>query len=370
VISLQEKDNRMAQPGKNNLGDRAAAGAWERACWFADFSYIVRTSQDGTISWRAGREDVFSKNIRRLPLLLDSAGFRRELTGTAPRWAHDFQNYLAAIELINPEGFAAWDYPQNRERSLEALREMEAVFPDDERLWPVYSVRWIWSDTAALLCRQIPGWAGQNLAYLFPLNRTQQQHSSSQRDRWVRAAMANAMITAGDPAFRRMVEKHGKVMIGGMVQGPCARGARHVFLVTLANLFPEAEFWGLGQANYSVVNGLGRLGMLENIWLDGSWYIQDARASRFAIIENNLLTMLSLETRPNKRTKESERSESFFTLNEMMAANLRSLLAAYSGMWTWPVLDWPDLPLSPITPGQAELLKPYFMAAELELNIL
>lgn len=90
-------------------------------------------------------------------------------------------------------------------------------------------------------------------------------------------------------------------MIGGMVQGPCARGARHVFLVTLAHLFPEAQFWGLSQANYAVVNGLGQLGMLEKCWLDGSWYMKDAVASQFAIIENNLLTMLSLETRPNER---------------------------------------------------------------------
>jgi len=45
------------------------------------------------------------------------------------------------------------------------------------------------------------------------------------------------------------------------------------------------------------------------------------------------LTMLSLETRPYKRMGgNTRRSEAFFTLNEMMAANLRCLLAAYSWM--------------------------------------
>ena len=51
------------------------------------------------------------------------------------------------------------------------------------------------------------------------------------------------------------------------------------------------------------------------------------RTERFAVVQDGLLKSLRL-THTGAR--------SFFTLLELMAANLRSLLSAYAGLWTFP----------------------------------
>jgi hypothetical protein len=255
---------------------------------------------------------------------------------------------------------------------MEALRALMATFPGDVhsgRMWPVFSIRWSWHDGAHLDFARLPGWAGRSLARLVPLNRTQKQFKESTRERWARQALANALKMADDPDFRYMVDTFGQVMIGGMVGGPCPRMARHVFAAALCALFPGVHFWLLGQANFAVVNGLGLLGLLDRVWSDGSWYIRDATAERMAIVENGLITMLSLESPPRRRgERRMKRRESFFTLIEMMAANLRSLLAAYRGLWAWPPPE--PLPTDLLDEGQRMELKARFRATQLELGLI
>jgi hypothetical protein len=115
----------------------------------------------------------------------------------------------------------------------------------------------------------------------------------------------------------------------------------------------------LGQANFATINGLGMLGLLNQVWTDGTWWIKDATAERFAIVEDGLITMLSLES--------NHRMQSFFTLIEMMAANLRSLLAAYEGLWSWPPPE--PLPIDLLDVDQALELKVRLQAAQLELGL-
>jgi hypothetical protein len=87
---------------------------------------------------------------------------------------------------------------------------------------------------------------------------------------------------------------------------------------------PAADNW---QGSATVVNGLGRLGLLYRVSLDGSWWIHHARTEQFAVVQDGLLKSIRLT---------HTGAESFFTLLELMAANLRSLLSAYAGLWTFP----------------------------------
>ena len=106
------------------------------------------------------------------------------VTGTAPKWVIDgFHHYLAGIELANPDGFAAWDYPFHKANSLDYLKRMMTIFPHDPRLWPIFSIRWTWDDKAHLNFSRLPAWASTNLASLIPLNRTQRQYKEETRER-------------------------------------------------------------------------------------------------------------------------------------------------------------------------------------------
>lgn len=380
IDAFYQRDQQLAalSQGSNRLGDRAARDAWQRGVWFADFTYITTPFQPegpnggyvdtGQVGWRNGRELTFGRENRVLPLFIDSAGYRRELTATAPQWAMDFDTYAQAIELIEPEGYAAWDYPTDKQRSLESLRALMALYPNDDRLWPVFSIRWTWNKRAHLDFAKLPGWASRSLAGMIPLTRTQRSFKETTREQWARQAIANALVMAADPDFRWMAETFGKVMIGGMVNCELNRMARHVFTAVLCELFPETEFWLLGQANFAVINGLGKLGLLDRVWTDGTWWIKDATAERFAYVENGLITMMSLES--SKRGKDGKRQvqrQTFFTLVEMMAANLRSLLAAYEGLWAWPPPE--PLPLDLVDVAQAQEMKSRLQAAQMELGL-
>jgi hypothetical protein len=357
VGAFKQRDETLARISKdsNRLGDRAAREAWRRGVWFADFTYVMKA--DG--SWRAGREQVFGRKYRQLPFYIDSCGFRRVLTETAPNWAKPFEVYPMAIENLDPDGYAAWDNPRDRKETMHYLRELINLFPDDSRLWPAFSVRWAWDNNAHISRGNLPGWASNGFAHLIPLTETQRPFKESTREMWARAAIANALALANDPDFLFMVERFGKVMIGGMVNGPCPRMARHLFAATLCYLFPECHFWLLGQANFAVINGLGMLGLLEQVWTDGTWWIKDATADRFAVVKKGLITMFSMES--NYETMP------FFTLIEMMAANLRSLLAAYEGLWAWPPPE--PLPTNLIDRDERAELKKRLQTAQLELGL-
>jgi len=90
---------------------------------------------------------------------------------------------------------------------------------------------------------------------------------------------------------------------------------------------PDHQFWGLGQASQPVVNGLGPLGLLDQVWLDGSWWIHHARTEQMAVVQDGQLKTLNFTYTG---------AESFFTFPERAAANIRSLMGAYDGKWTWP----------------------------------
>lgn len=375
IQAFQQRDAALSQlvGDKNRLGDRAAREAWGKGVWFSDFTYACtpfhQTDNGGYvpgdgIRWRDGRSDIFCRENRTIPFLIDSAGYRRELTGTAPQWARDEAIYPSVIELLDPDGYAAWDYPQDRGRTLTALHDLMRIFPDDVtngRMWPVFSIRWVLEEKAHLGFTKLPGWSSRPLANLIPQNRTQRQFKDDTREGWARQAIANALVMAADPDFRWMCDTFGKVMIGGMVKCSVNRAARHLIAAVLATLFPGVQFWMLGQANFAVINGLGMMELLERIWTDGSWWIQDATAERFAVVENSLITMMELSV-----GRKFER-QSFFTTVEMMAANLRSLLAAYQGLWSWPPPE--PLPLDLLDIDQAREMKVRLKVAQMELGL-
>jgi hypothetical protein len=147
--------------------------------------------------------------------------------------------------------------------------------------------------------------------------------------------------------------------LGGMVKGPCPRGVRHIYIHELCRQFPGHQFWALGQANFKVVNGLGRLGLLDRVWTDGTWWILDAACERFAVVEGGQLKMLTLGASRDRSI------QSFFTTTEMMAANLRSLLSAYAGLWSWPPPD--PIPSDLVDVEQRTELRDRYQQAKLEL---
>jgi hypothetical protein len=276
--------------------------------------------------------------------------------------------YPQAVELMDPDAYASWDYPQDRARSMEHLHDLMATFPADVesgRMWPVFSIRWTWEKEAHRRFGKLPGWAGTQLASLIPVTRTQAPTTARTREAWARQAIANALLVAQDSDFRWMAERFGRVMLGGMVGGPCPRAARHLFAATLAKAFPDVQFWLLGQANFAVINGLGMLGLLDQVWTDGTWYLKDATAERFAVVEDGLIVMNNIGVGRGKRGE--KRRESLFTIVEMMAANLRSILAAYQGLWTWPPPE--PLPLDLMDIEQVLDMKERFQAAQLELGL-
>src|ERR671939_2155627 len=81
------------------------------------------------------------------------------------------------------------------------------------------------------------------------------------------------------------------------------------------------------QASAMVINRLGRLGLLDRVSTYGSWWIHHARTEQSAVLQDGVLKSVRLT---------HTGANSFFTLLELMAANLRSLLSAYAGLWTFP----------------------------------
>src|SRR5207302_599264 len=77
----------------------------------------------------------------------------------------------------------------------------------------------------------------------------------------------------------------------------------------------------------TVINCLGQLALLDRVSTDGCWWIHQARTEQFAVVQDGVLKSLRLT---------HTGANSFFTLLELMAANLRSLLSAYAGLWTFP----------------------------------
>lgn len=289
-----------AKFGNSTIGDRIARESWSRACYLLDASYLVCSGPAGA-RWRSWSEPMFNRATRRLPLFLDSGAFRRH-TKTAPRWfTWDF--YLQAIELIDPDGFMAFDVVGDMSATLQNYQEMLRLGLGN-RCVPVWQIGPTWDYRA-----------GARIDFGGPVSEA------------ARAAIGNARRAVQDPALRFMSDQSRLIAIGGMVQGPCPREVRHIYLAELCRLMPDHQFWGLGQASQPVVNGLGPIGLLDRVWLDGSWWIHHARTEQIAVVQDGLLKNLQLTYTG---------AESFFTFPERAAANIRSLLGAYDGKWVWP----------------------------------
>lgn len=289
--TLRPHLSRLVDPApaisRSRLGDQAALRAWERACYFLDYTYLACPDRaSGRMRYRPGFAALCAPGARRLPLYLDSAAYR-EFTGGAPSWS-GYARYCETIDLVRPEGAMAKDVVGDQAASRRGYERMRADGYGGVAI-PVWQV--------------MPAWVGGL------------------------SAEENARLAARNPILRSYVERAALVAVGGLNQSPIPRADRHRYLAALCRAFPGAQFWGLGQANPAVVNGLGCAGLLDRVWVDGSWWIHDARAEVLAVLEDGQVRTIRL-TRTGAR--------SFFPLLDLMAANLRSLLSAYAGLWTFP----------------------------------
>ena len=289
--TLRPRVASLLEPGaaisRARLGDQAALHAWKRGCYFLDYTYpTCRDRSTRRMRYRPGFRELCAPETRRLPLYLDSAAYR-EFSGGAPAWS-SYTAYCEAIELLRPDGAMAKDVVGDQRGSQRGYERMCADGYGDLTI-PVWQV--------------MPGWVSGL------------------------SVEANAALAARDPVLRGYVDRAPLVAIGGLNQSPCRRAERHLYLQALCRAFPTAQFWGLGQANPVVVNGLGCAGLLERVWVDGSWWLHDARAEVLAVLEDGLVKTIRL-TRTGAR--------SFFPLLDLMSCNLRALLSAYAGLWTFP----------------------------------
>jgi hypothetical protein len=269
------------------LGDRAARACWARACYLLDYTYVACPDRvTRSLRYRSGFARMCAPETRNLPIYLDSAAYR-EAAGTAPTWS-SHTRYCQAIDLIRPLGAMARDVLGNQDASREGYDRLCRDGYRDVTI-PVWQARPAWDPN--------------------------------------RDASDNGWLAAHDATLRSYVDRAPLVAIGGLVQGPCPRAKRHLYLAELARAFPDTHFWALGQASAMVINGLGQLGLLDRISTDGAWWIHHARTEQFAVVQDGVLKSLRLT---------HTGASSFFTLLELMAANLRSLLSAYAGLWSFP----------------------------------
>lgn len=363
---LQKRDaelKSLVHQRSQRPGDRAVRGAWERVVWFADYTYLVspfaRRGQGQDVTWRANMEVIFGRAFRRQPVVLDSCGYRREIAHTAQTWARIFEYYPRAIEVIDPDGFAGFDFPRDKKKTLEYLDRLQAYFPNDPRLWPVFSVLWSWNPSPALDFSQLPGWASKDLGWFIPLTKTQRRYKPSTLEACARLAIANALLLGSDPAFKWMVDRFGKVMIGGLIASECPRIARHLYASVLVRMYPGVKFWLLGQASPPVLNGLGMLELLDDISSDSTSWLLDASLDRILQVEGSLLTVFN-------DVKPAHRAQLFFTRSELMAAGIRGRAAAYHhGLIHYPAPKFSQLNLA--DPGDRQVVKSYLEECEQEV---
>lgn len=331
----------------SGVADRTQVSGSRAACWLLDYSYLCTPyaptgnghAATQQMHWRAGREAVFGRAARAIPLIFDSGSYRIYLTGTAPAWMARMERYIQAILLADPDGYMSQDDPRSLEATLANYAALEAALPGDPRHIPVWSCRWLWTETPGLALNELPGWAGVSLASLVPHNGTQRRFRDSTLERAARLAVANAVLVARHPTFCAWAARHPLIAIGGLVGGPVGRLVRHLYAAVLCALHPSLRLWLLGQASYAVVNGLGTLGLLDRVSSDGSWWIKDGLCHKVAYLRDGLITTVDLGG-PGR--------ESFLTTPERMASLLRSLFAAYAGEVAWPTqpelpIDWRDL---------------------------
>jgi hypothetical protein len=161
-------------------------------------SYLVkfRPRVRGDLRYRRGFAALCSPETRALPLYLDSGAYRAA-AGTVPQWSW-YRRYCEAIELIRPDGAMAWDVVGNQNASF---RGYDRLCRDGyaERVIPVWQAGARWYSTSG--------------------------------------PVENGCLAASDPILRAYAERGPMVAIGGLVQGPCPRAARHLYLAGLVRRF-------------------------------------------------------------------------------------------------------------------------------------
>lgn len=287
---------------KSSMGDMAALKGWERGVLFCTYFYLTCPDGPNRMRWRARFSPAFSRKRRPIPLWAESGAYPR-FTGSAPNWDTE-ERFCQAIEVLDPDGYPCWDTVGDNKASLASYERMRARGFNP---YPVWQMRESWDQRAGTI---IPDPFGV-------------------LDDATRCAVANARLAAQDPLFRYYCEQSPLVFIGGLVRGPIPRHARGPYIRELCRQFPDHQFWPLGQANATVINYLGRHGLLDRIWTDSADWIHKANTDRMVLLADGLLRDYSLQGK----------AATFFTRYERMGAIIRAYLGAYSGLWAFPEPD-------------------------------
>lgn len=321
------------------LGDRAAREGISRCVFLEDVFWTNCTDAEGRVIWRKGRDAMFGPGRRRLPLYMDSGAYRRHTSikrltapqkktrrprpisvsgnkkkedwkpAPPPAWSLSYDHYVEAILLNQPEGFMSWDTIDNNQASFQGYQRMmndDRLAPFIDRIIPVYQIGEVWSKTALLL-EPVPYRMGSEN---------------------IRSVVANAQQIFKDPVFQYYLSRHKLIAFGGLVNHKDSeRAARWALFKEIARLCPDHHFWGLGMASPMIINGLGPEGLLDRIWLDGTWWILNATTQRFATLQEGQIRVFF---------PKGAGFEDFGTTTEFMAKNLRALAAGYAGSFKWP----------------------------------
>lgn len=368
------------------LADRTAREGYKKCVFFEDIWYLVKWDPvQKRVVWRKGFERSFGRKYRKLPLFLDSGAFRRfqeqlkhekwlagelpEKPRLKPAWSNDYNCYLQAIDLLDPDGYMSWDKLRSNQESYRGYQQMVSDGYGD-KLIPVYQITEDLLDQAGALLEPVP-------------------YQISTDD--LRYVVSLAQHIARDPIFREYASKHRTVGIGGMVKNPrLPVPARWVLFKELARLTANQGtiLWGLGQACYGVVNQLGPEGLLnDRVSLDGSWWINHANTMQTIILVRGQLRNINwfhFGERFLGLTRDEVRDPDKFGIfnsrSEMMAMNIRALAGAFANCWKWPdpgptVEEMEDNPEAAYVLGQAasrahgELLDLYNFAPDLAEEI-
>jgi len=163
-----------------------------------------------------------------------------------------------------------------------------------------------------------------------------------------------------------MYDRFGRVMLGGMANGDLPRPVRLVYIAALAALRPDIQLWALGQASAAVLNGLVARGVIGRVWTDGTAYLRDATSDRLAVYdrERGLITLWHVGR--GKGADGRPTHETLLTRRDIIALNVRGIVAPYAGIARAPDVG---TPIDPRDRDQMAELKRAASAAQLSVGL-